>query len=88
MQYDLTDNITSKSTIAFEVLSRNESEIEVREGGTDGKILATCRFSSNTTNAFMNENFNVDGLYNGQTLCLVFKPSAVDNLIINRFSFN
>ena len=86
--YPNIQNITSKSTIAFEVLSRNESEIEVREGGTDGKILATCRFSSNTTNAFMNENFNVDGLYNGQTLCLVFKPSAVDNLIINRFSFN
>lgn len=85
--YPNIQNIASKKAIVFEILSKTETEIEVREGNPSGKILATCRFSSNSTKAFRKESFNVKDLYNGQTICLVFKSASIKNLKINRFNF-
>jgi hypothetical protein len=85
--YPNIQNLKGKSTMEFEVLSKNDAEIEIRESSPSGKLLATCKFKPNKTKAFKKESFKTKELYNGQTICLVFKTSAIDNLIINRFRF-
>ncbi|MBD0834779.1 family 43 glycosylhydrolase [Aestuariibaculum suncheonense] len=85
--YPNIENLKAKSTIEFEVLSKTETEVEVRDGSPTGKLLSTCKLPGNTTNAFINESFKINELYNGQTICLVFKSSANSNLKLNRFRF-
>ena len=85
--YPNIQNLKAKSTIEFEVLSSTDSEIEVREGTPNSKLLSTCKFTANSTKAFQKESFKTTELQNGQTICLVFKPSANTNLKINRFRF-
>lgn len=85
--YPNIQNLKSKSTIEFEILSTTDTEIEVRGGAPNGKLLSTCKFPANGTKAFQKESFKTKELYNGQTICLVFKPSANSNLKINRFRF-
>ena len=85
--YPNIQNLNKKSTIEFEFLSKTDTEIEVREGSPNGKLLVTCNLDSNNTKAFNNKSFKINGLHNGQTICLVFKPSAIEHLKINRFRF-
>lgn len=85
--YPNIQNLKAKSTIEFEILSKVDTEIEVREGSSTGKLLATCKFTANNTKAFKKESFKTEALQNGQTICLVFKPSTMGNLKINRFRF-
>lgn len=85
--YPNIQNLKSKSTLEFEVLSKTNTVIEVREGTPSGKLIAICKFAANKTKAFKKESFKTNKLYNGQTICLVFKTSANTNLKINRFSF-
>ncbi len=85
--YPNIQNLKGKSNIELEVLSSTNSEIEIREGSQNGKLLATCNFTANNTKAFQKESFKTNALENGQTICLVFKNSAVANLKINRFRF-
>jgi hypothetical protein len=83
--YPNIQNLNGKSRIEFEILSTVDSEIEVRLGSPVGKLLSTCKFTANNTKAFKKESFKTEELSNGQTICLVFKPSAKSNLKINRF---
>lgn len=85
--YPNVQNLNSKSTIELEILSKTVTEIEVREGNPNGKLLANCTFAANNSEAYRKESFKIEGSYNGQAICLVFKPSAINNLKINRFSF-
>ena len=85
--YPNIQNLNKKSTIEFEFLSKTDTEIEVREGSPNGKLLVTCNLDSNNTKAFNNKSFKINGLHNGQTICLVFKSSAIEHLKINRFRF-
>jgi hypothetical protein len=85
--YPNIQNLNKKSTIEFEFLSKTDTEIEVREASPNGKLLVTCNLDSNNTKAFNNKSFKINGLHNGQTICLVFKPSAIEHLKINRFRF-
>ena len=85
--YPNIQNLKAKSTIEFEILSKTDTEIEVRDGSPTGKLLAMCKFTANNTKAFKKESFKTDALQNGQTICLVFKASTIDNLKINRFKF-
>ena len=85
--YPNIQNLNEKSSIEFEFLSKAVTEIEVREANPSGKLLATCKFNSNKTKAFKTKSFNIGDLQNNQTICLVFKASSLDNLIINRFRF-
>ena len=85
--YPNIQNLKSKGTIEFEFLSKTDTEIEVREGDPNGKLLVTCNFATNNTKAFKNKSFKIEGLHNRQSICLVFKPSAIDNLKLNRFRF-
>ena len=85
--YPNVQNLKSKSFIEFEILSKTDTEIEVREGDLNGKLLATCKFTANKTNAYKKERFKTEELLNGQTICFVFKPSANTNLKVNRFRF-
>jgi hypothetical protein len=85
--YPNIQNLKAKSTIEFEVLSKTDTEIEVREGSPNGNLLSICKFAANSTKAFKKESFKIEELSNGQTICLVFKPSATSNLKINRFRF-
>ena len=85
--YPNIQNLKGKSTIEFEILSKTDTQIEVREGSPNGKLLLTCSFIANNTKAFQKESFKIEELQNGQTICLVFKNSAIDNLKINRFRF-
>lgn len=85
--YPNIQNLKAKSTIEFEVLSKTDTEIEVREGSPNGNLLSICKFTANSTKAFKKESFKIEELSNGQTICLVFKPSATSNLKINRFRF-
>jgi len=85
--YPNIQNLKSKSTIEFEFLSKTDTQIEVREGSANGKLLTTCMFPANNTEAFQKISFNTEELQNEQTICLVFKNSAIANLKINRFRF-
>ncbi|MFD1316403.1 family 43 glycosylhydrolase [Namhaeicola litoreus] len=85
--YPNIQNLNGKKGIEFEILSSSTNEIEVHEGSPTGKLLATCKFQANNTRAFKKESFETIGLYNGQTLCLVFKPVPNGELKVNRFRF-
>jgi hypothetical protein len=85
--YPNIQNLNKKSNIEFEFLSQTDTQIEVRENGPKGKILAICNFPSNNTKAFKTESFKIEELQNNQTVCLVFKEASVENLKINRFRF-
>jgi hypothetical protein len=85
--YPNIQNLNKKSYIEFQFLSQTDTEIEVREGNSSGKLLATCKFAANTTKAFKTKSFKIEDLNNGQTICLVFKSSAIEQLKINRFRF-
>jgi arabinoxylan arabinofuranohydrolase len=85
--YPNIQNLNKKNNIEFEFLSKTDTEIEVREGSPNGKLLVTCNLDSNNTKAFNSKSFKINGLHNGQTICLVFKPSAIEHLKINRFRF-
>ena len=87
VMYPNIQNLNKKNIIEFEFLSQTDTDIEVREGDPNGKLLVTCNFASNNTKAFKNKSFKIEGLDNGQNICLVFKPSAIDNLKLNRFRF-
>jgi hypothetical protein len=87
VSYPNIQNLKAKSTVEFEILSKTDTEIEVREGSPTGKLLATCVFTANNTKAFKKESFKTEELHNGQTICLVFKTSSQTNLKINRFKF-
>lgn len=85
--YPNIKNLKSKKTIEFQILSKTNTEIEVRENSPTGQLLATCNFTSNNTKAFKKESFKIKGLNKVQTICLVLKASANSNLKINRFEF-
>lgn len=85
--YPNIKNLEGKNTIEFEVMTGVETEIEIREGSKNGKLLSTCTFESNNTKAFQTKSFKIQGLQNGQTLCIVFNSSSSEDLKINRFKF-
>jgi len=85
--YPNIQNLNSKSRMEFQVVTDTNSEIEVRDGSPDGKLLATLIFEANTTKEFVKQSTTVSSLKNGQTICIVFKSEVPTDLRINRFIF-
>lgn len=88
LNFPNVNNMKANSTIRFHLASSGASQIEIREGGLSGKLLATCNVpDTGGNNNYQTVSCNLNNKAGTQNLFFIFKGEGSDMLHLDWFTF-
>ncbi len=90
LSYSVYPNIkglSDKHSLELEVIAREDTEIEVREGNPKGRLLFACGVPKNDIYTLQKRQFHTKNLKDVQSICFVFKGIKHKSFTLNRFQF-